>query len=147
MDNHNKDDSSSSSSPIPPSASSRSPASAVAPPPVFPKRYLIIIAIIVAVAILILFTVRYTTGTFNPFFVVASDSMVPTLQVRDLLIMQHPAASDVDSPASYENLKIGDIILFKNPHVLREDTREPMTIVHRLAQINTTTTTTTTTSF
>ncbi len=125
----------------------------------FPKRYLIIIAVIASVAIWILFAVRYTTGTFNPFFVVASDSMVPTLQVGDLLIIQHApvppssfsssnsdAASTVSSPSSYDNLKVGDIILFKNPHIVSKDTRQPVTFVHRIAQINTTTMTTTTAS-
>ena len=78
--------------------------------------------------------VRLVFGVSNPFYVVASDSMVPTLKVGDLLMVQHGGAS---SPSSFSNLKVGDIIVFRSPGV-REDTGQPEVIVHRVARIYTT---------
>jgi signal peptidase len=68
--------------------------------------------------------IRFVFGVNNPFYVVASDSMVPKLKVGDLLLVQHASAS---SPSSFNNLKVGDIIVFKSPGV-REDTGQPEVI-------------------
>ena len=78
--------------------------------------------------------IRLVFGVSNPFYVVASDSMVPKLKVGDLLMIQH---GSVSSPSSYNNLKVGDIIVFRSPGV-REDTGQPEVIVHRVAKIYTT---------
>ena len=77
--------------------------------------------------------IRFVFGVNNPFYVVASESMVPKLKVGDLLLVQHASASS-SSPSSFNNLKIGDIIVFKSPGV-REDTGQPEVIVHRIKQI------------
>jgi signal peptidase I len=77
--------------------------------------------------------IRFVFGVNNPFYVVASESMVPKLKVGDLLLVQHASASS-PSPSSFNNLKIGDIIVFKSPG-LREDTGQPEVIVHRIKQI------------
>ena len=77
--------------------------------------------------------IRFVFGVNNPFYVVASESMVPKLKVGDLLLVQHASASS-PSPSSFNNLKIGDIIVFKSPGV-REDTGQPEVIVHRIKQI------------
>jgi signal peptidase len=77
--------------------------------------------------------IRFVFDVNNPFYVVASESMVPKLKVGDLLLVQHASASS-PSPSSFNNLKIGDIIVFKSPGV-REDTGQPEVIVHRIKQI------------
>jgi signal peptidase I len=77
--------------------------------------------------------IRFVFGVNNPFYVVASESMVPKLKVGDLLLVQHASASSPSS-SSFNNLKIGDIIVFKSPGV-REDTGQPEVIVHRVKQI------------
>jgi signal peptidase len=80
--------------------------------------------------------IRLVFGVNNPFYVVASDSMVPKLKVGDLLMVQHDSISSTSS-SSFNNLKVGDIIVFRSPGV-REDTGEPEVIVHRVAKIYTT---------
>ena len=77
--------------------------------------------------------IRFVFGVNNPFYVVASESMIPKLKVGDLLLVQHASGSS-PSPSSFNNLKIGDIIVFKSPGV-REDTGQPEVIVHRIKQI------------
>jgi signal peptidase len=77
--------------------------------------------------------IRFVFGVNNPFYVVASESMIPKLKVGDLLLVQHSSGSS-PSPSSFNNLKIGDIIVFKSPGV-REDTGQPEVIVHRIKQI------------
>jgi signal peptidase I len=79
--------------------------------------------------------IRLVFGVNNPFYVVASDSMVPKLKVGDLLMVQHDSISSTSS--SFNNLKVGDIIVFRSAGV-REDTGEPEVIVHRVAKIYTT---------
>jgi signal peptidase I len=80
--------------------------------------------------------IRFVFGVNNPFYVVASESMVPKLKVGDLLLVQHASASS-PSPSSFNNLKIGDIIVFRSPGV-REDTGQPEVIIARVKQIYTT---------
>ncbi|AIF84662.1 signal peptidase I [Candidatus Nitrososphaera evergladensis SR1] len=100
----------------------------------FPRKYIIALVIFAVIAFAVVVTIRYTTNTFNPFFVVASDSMVPTLQVGDLILMKR--VSDGDADSSFNDIKVGDIILFKNPHEVDDETGQPITIVHRVVEIN-----------
>ena len=60
-------------------------------------------------------------GTFNPFYVVASGSMVPELLVYDVLVVQanHP----------FDEIGIGDIIVFDRP------SDHNRVIVHRVVSI------------
>ena len=60
-------------------------------------------------------------GTENPFYVVASGSMIPELQVYDVLIVQGHVA--------FEEVKIGDIIVFDRP------SDHDRVIVHRVVSI------------
>jgi uncharacterized membrane protein YgcG len=91
-------DSSSSSSPSkdkknkkpPPSVPAARAASSI----LFPRRYVIGLAIFAVVLISGVVSLRLITNTFDPFFVVASDSMVPTLQVGDVVVIQHTAVGD-----------------------------------------------------
>ena len=55
---------------------------------------------------------RFLFGTNNPIYIVSSESMVPSLHVNDLLIVT------VDNNTnSFDNLKIGDIIVFHKPGI------------------------------
>jgi signal peptidase len=60
-------------------------------------------------------------GTENPFYVVASGSMIPELQVYDLLIIQ--------AHTTLEEIQIGDIIVFDRP------SGHDRVIVHRVIEI------------
>lgn len=60
-------------------------------------------------------------GTENPFYVVASGSMIPELQVFDLLIIQ--------AHIPLEEIQIGDIIVFDRP------SGHDRVIVHRVIEI------------
>ena len=60
-------------------------------------------------------------GTENPFYVVASGSMIPELQVFDLLVIQ--------AHVPIEDIQIGDIIVFDRP------SGHDRVIVHRVVSI------------
>ena len=78
--------------------------------------------IIVVVGVLIIwFGLKMVTGTDNPFYVVSSGSMVPVLEVYDVLI--------VDGKISFEEVEVGDIIVFNRP------SGHDRVIVHRVAAI------------
>ena len=87
-----------------------------------------VIVTIIGVAI-IWFGIRYAFGSNNPFYVVASESMVPKLNVGDLLMVKHTDAGSY----SFNGLNIGDIIVFRSPGVTNEG--EHRIIVHRVAEI------------
>ncbi len=78
--------------------------------------------IIVVVGVLIIwFGLKMVTGTDNPFYVVSSGSMVPVLEVYDVLV--------VDGKISFEEIEVGDIIVFNRP------SGHDRVIVHRVAAI------------
>ena len=78
--------------------------------------------IIVAIGIAIIWIgLRVAFGTENPFYVVSSGSMVPNLNVFDVIIVQ--------GNASFDHLKVGDIIVFNRPD------GHDRVIVHRVAEI------------
>lgn len=60
-------------------------------------------------------------GTQNPFYVVSSGSMIPKLQVYDVIV--------VKGNIPFEDVKIGDIIVFNRP------SGHDRVIVHRVAAI------------
>src|SRR3972149_631952 len=64
---------------------------------------------------------RVVFGTENPFYVVSSGSMIPELQVFDVLVVQG------NDP--FESVKIGDVIVFDRPE------GQDRVIVHRVAAI------------
>jgi signal peptidase I len=83
-------------------------------------------AIIVAVAIaIILLGIWFAFGMSNPFYVVASGSMIPNLNINDFVIVSHNVA--------FNSLKIGDIIVFKTYGT--DASGNHATIVHRVAEI------------
>lgn len=86
-------------------------------------KYLIII--VAGIAIIFL-GVRFAFGEPNPFYVVASGSMIPNLNINDFVIISHNIP--------FDNLKVGDIIVFRT-YYPNPDTGQQEIIVHRVAQI------------
>jgi len=77
---------------------------------------------IVAIGILIIWLgLRVVFGTENPFYVVSSGSMVPELQVFDVIIVQ--------GNEPFQSIQKGDIIVFNRP------AGHDRVIVHRVADI------------
>jgi len=78
--------------------------------------------IIVAIGVIVIWIgLQVAFGTQNPFYVVASGSMIPVLQVYDVLIVQ--------GHEPFEDIKVGDIIVFNRP------SGHDKVIVHRVASI------------
>ena len=88
------------------------------------KKYSIIkdIAIIVIGVVLIWFAVKVVFNVDNPFYVVSSGSMIPVLNVGDILI--------VKDGNTFYSLKVGDIIVFNRPQ------GGDRVIVHRIIEIS-----------
>ena len=64
---------------------------------------------------------RVAFGTENPFYVVSSGSMIPNLEIFDVIVVQ--------GHVNFDQLKVGDIIVFNRP-----DGHDKV-IVHRVAEI------------
>lgn len=78
--------------------------------------------IIVAIGVIAIWVgLQVAFGTQNPFYVVASGSMIPVLQVYDVLIVQ--------GHEPFEDIQVGDIIVFNRP------SGHDRVIVHRVAAI------------
>jgi len=78
--------------------------------------------IIVGVGVLVIWIgLQVAFGTQNPFYVVASGSMIPVLQVYDVLVVQ--------GHEPFEEIEVGDIIVFNRP------SDHNRVIVHRVASI------------
>ena len=84
------------------------------------------ILVIVPIAVVVIWIgIQLTFGVINPFYVVASDSMVPKLEVGDLVVINHNII--------FDQLKVGNIIVFKEP--VPDQGQEPNAIVHRIRAI------------
>jgi signal peptidase len=81
-----------------------------------------IIIIVVSIA-LIWLGLLAVFGTANPFYVVSSGSMIPVLQIYDVIV--------VEGNTPFEDVKKGDIIVFYSPK-LYEQGKERV-IVHRVS--------------
>ena len=78
--------------------------------------------IIVVVGVLIIWIgLQIIFGTQNPFFVVSSGSMVPELEVYDVLVVQ--------GNTPFEEIEIGDVIVFNKP------SGPDRVIVHRVVAV------------
>jgi len=78
--------------------------------------------IVVAVGVIIIWVgLQIIFGTQNPFYVVSSGSMVPELEVYDVLV--------VNGNEPFEDVKTGDIIVFNRP------AGHDRVIVHRVVAI------------
>jgi len=90
--------------------------------------------IIVGIGVLaIWFSLQIIFGTENPFFVVSSGSMVPKLEVYDVLVVQGntPFHFVPSMPwySPFEEVEVGDIIVFNRP------SGHDRVIVHRVSSI------------
>lgn len=78
--------------------------------------------IIVAVGVAAIWIgLQVVFGTQNPFYVVSSGSMIPVLEVYDVLV--------VDGKVPFDDIQMGDIIVFNRPN------GHDRVIVHRVAAI------------
>ena len=83
-----------------------------------------VIIVIVAIAV-IWIGLQVIFGTANPFYVVSSGSMIPTLEVYDVIV--------VEGNTYFEDVKKGDSIVFFSP--AKYDLGEERVIVHRVESI------------
>ena len=91
------------------------------------KKKDIKIIIVISIIFLIAFvSIRVILRDPNPFYVVASGSMVPVLNINDLIIVWGK-----DNNTSFNNAKVNDIIVFK----AADPAEQNKTIVHRVAKI------------
>ncbi|MDX1441220.1 MAG: signal peptidase I [Nitrosopumilaceae archaeon] len=79
------------------------------------------VAIVALGVVIIWIGLQLAFGTQNPFYVVASGSMLPELQVYDVLVVQ--------GHVKFEDIQIGDIIVFDRP------SGHDRVIVHRVVSI------------
>jgi signal peptidase I len=79
-----------------------------------------IVIVVIGIAI-IWIGLRVAFGTENPFYVVSSGSMIPNLNIYDVIVVQ--------GHVSFDQLKVGDIIVFNRPII------HDKVIVHRVAEI------------
>ncbi len=83
-----------------------------------------IIIVVVAIAV-IWISLQVVFGTSNPFYVVSSGSMIPTLEVYDVIV--------VEGNTPFQDVKKGDIIVFYSP--AKYELGEERVIVHRVDSI------------
>ena len=81
-----------------------------------------VIIIVVAIAVIWL-GLQAVFGTANPFYVVSSGSMIPALEIYDVIV--------VEGNTPFDDIKKGDIIVFYSPK-LYEQGKERV-IVHRVS--------------
>ena len=94
---------------------------------------IIIFAVVaIVMAVMLLYGVRYFFGVSNPFYLVASGSMIPRLNVGDLVVVKHTTGDNENS--SFGNLRIGDIIVFNTSYKITEGKHK--VIVHRVTDID-----------
>ena len=79
------------------------------------------IAIVVIAVVVIWLSLQAVFGTQNPFYVVASGSMIPALEVYDIIVIQ--------GHDPFEEVEVGDIIVFDRP------SDHNRVIVHRVESI------------
>ncbi|MDW8044913.1 MAG: signal peptidase I [Nitrososphaerota archaeon] len=79
------------------------------------------VTILILLMVALWFGFRIALGTSSPFFVVSSSSMVPRLEVGDIIIVQ--------DGGSFDWVNVGDIIVFYRPQ------SHDRAIVHRVIKI------------
>ena len=83
-----------------------------------------VLIIVVAIAV-IWIGLQAVFGTSNPFYVVSSGSMIPALEVYDVIV--------VEGNTPFEDVKKGDIIVFYSPKLFEQG--KERVIVHRVSLV------------
>lgn len=78
--------------------------------------------LIIGVGVVAIWLVIWASFGSNPFYVVSSGSMIPVLQINDVLVVR--------DGGSWDDLRVGDIIVFNKPE------GGDRVIVHRIAEID-----------
>ena len=81
-----------------------------------------VVIIVVAIAVIWL-GLQAVFGTANPFYVVSSGSMIPALEVYDVIV--------VEGNTPFQDVKKGDIIVFYSPKLYEQGNER--VIVHRVS--------------
>jgi len=81
-----------------------------------------VVVIVIAIAVIWL-GLQAVFGTANPFYVVSSGSMIPALEVYDVIV--------VEGNTPFEDVKKGDIIVFYSPKLYEQGNER--VIVHRVS--------------
>jgi len=84
-------------------------------------RALAYVSITVFLVLIFWAGLTFALGTSSPAYVVSSGSMIPTLNVGDIIV--------VKDKGSFQTLQVGDIIVFRSP------TGDGKVIVHRIYNI------------
>lgn len=82
------------------------------------------VALAFILSLAILFSLRLILGVEHPLLVVSSGSMIPTLNIGDMIVVQAVDPSQVN---------VGDIVVFRNPR--NPDNPDEPPIVHRVISI------------
>ena len=85
------------------------------------KKTLLEITIIGVLILAVSLGLQTSFGTLTPFYVVASGSMIPNLQVNDLLV--------ISANRAFAEVQTGDVIVYERP------SDHDRVIVHRVASI------------
>ncbi|EGP94040.1 signal peptidase I [Nitrosarchaeum koreense] len=85
------------------------------------KRSLFLGIILTLIPVFIVISFEVVYGTQNPFYVIASGSMIPVLEVYDIVVIQ--------GHVPFEEIEVDDIIVFNHP------SGHDRVIVHRVASI------------
>ena len=83
-----------------------------------------IVIIVIAIAVIWL-GLQAVFGTANPFYVVSSGSMIPALEIYDVIV--------VEGNTPFEDVEKGDIIVFYSPRLY--DQGQERVIVHRVSLV------------
>ena len=86
------------------------------------RNCIILSVILLAIPLAMYLGLTVSFGTDNPFYVVASGSMIPELEVYDVMVIQ--------GHTPFEEIQIGDIILFDRP------SGHDRVIAHRVVSID-----------
>ncbi|HEX2408475.1 MAG TPA: signal peptidase I [Nitrososphaeraceae archaeon] len=100
------------------------------------KKPIILYFVIFLLSFIIVFVIgiKVYSNLDNPFFVVVSESMIPTLNVGDVVAIKTNKNNDNDD-SNFNNLKKGDVIVFIAPFDKTGEGKN-RTIIHRVVDIS-----------
>jgi signal peptidase I len=98
------------------------------------SRKKLLVLTISLISVISVFVAILSIGQGNKFYVVFSESMIPNINTGDIVIV---AKEDHETISSFNNLKIGDIIVFEPGVSTKPDNEPDRMIVHRVIAIET----------